>query len=171
MWLRLITRLQTVTRPKNIYLAVTRTCQKKGDPDRNPGFSGGDEAWTYWPMTEDFFFLDPYNIARGTQNRADPYMNYWDGYDGRSLWQGISTCNIFLANVDKVVDLQLHTVKLRWIALKLNLLRLTCTGICSGCMGQYPIMDKNLDITASPEQVKVFRQPVDTVVNYISPAN
>jgi hypothetical protein len=139
---------------------------KEGDPDRNPGFSGGDEAWTYWPMTEDFFFLDPYNIARGTQNRADPYMNYWDGYDGRSLWQGISTCNIFLANVDKVVDLPPY-LKLRWIS-EAKFIKAYLHWYLFRMYGPIPIMDKNLDITASPEQVKVFRQPVDTVVNYIS---
>lgn len=78
---------------------------QEGNPDKNPGFSGGDEAWTYWPMTEDYFFLDPYNIARGEQNRADPYMNYWDQFDNRNLWQGIRTCNIFLENIDRVADL------------------------------------------------------------------
>ncbi len=88
---------------------------QEGHPDKNPAFSGGDEAWTYWPMTEDFFYLDRYNIARGNQNRAKPYINYWVGYDGKSLWQGIRACNTFLENVDKVTDLQPY-LKVRWIA-------------------------------------------------------
>src|SRR5690606_41162536 len=48
---------------------------QEGHPDKNPAISGGDEAWTYWPMIEDFFYLDPYNIARGNQNLSNPYMN------------------------------------------------------------------------------------------------
>src|SRR5690606_3056371 len=34
--------------------------------------------------------------------------------------------------------------------------------------GPIPIMDKNLPITASPEEVKVSRQPVEVVVDYIA---
>ncbi len=139
---------------------------KEGDPDQNPGFSGGDEAWTYWPMIEDFFFIDPYNIARGNQNKTNPYMNFWDGYNKRSLWQGISTCNIFLANVDKVVDLPAYQ-KLRWVA-EAKFIKAYLHWYLFRMYGPIPIMDKNLDVTATPEQVKVFRQPVDTVVNYIT---
>ena len=139
---------------------------QEGHPDKNPAFSGGDEAWTYWPMTEDFFYLDPYNIARGNQNRADPYMNYWDGFDGKSLWQGIRACNIFLENVDKVVDLQPY-VKARWVG-EAKFLKAYFHWYLFRMYGPIPIMDKNLDITAPPEAVKVPRQPVDSVVNYIS---
>ncbi|SDF54540.1 Starch-binding associating with outer membrane [Mucilaginibacter pineti] len=139
---------------------------QEGHPDKNPAFSGGDEAWTYWPMTEDFFYLDPYNIARGNQNRANPYMNYWDGYDGKSLWQGIRACNTFLDNVDKVTDLQPY-LKVRWIA-EAKFLKAYFHWYLFRMYGPIPIADKNLPITASPEELKVFRQPVDTVVNYIS---
>lgn len=139
---------------------------QEGHPDKNPAFSGGDEAWTYWPMTEDFFYLDPYNIARGNQNRAEPYMNYWDGYDGKSLWQGIRACNIFLENVDKVVDLQPY-LKARWIG-EAKFLKAYFHWYLFRMYGPIPIMDKNIDITAPPEAVKVFRQPVDSVVNYIA---
>jgi hypothetical protein len=139
---------------------------QEGHPDKNPAFSGGDEAWTYWPMTEDFFYLDPYNIARGNQNRAEPYMNYWDGYDGKSLWQGIRACNIFLENVDKVVDLQPY-LKARWIG-EVKFLKAYFHWYLFRMYGPIPIMDKNIDITAPPGAVKVFRQPVDSVVNYIS---
>ncbi|HTG56615.1 MAG TPA: RagB/SusD family nutrient uptake outer membrane protein, partial [Niabella sp.] len=33
--------------------------------------------------------------------------------------------------------------------------------------GPIPIVDKNLPISATPEEVKIYRQPVDSVVNYI----
>ena len=139
---------------------------QEGHPDKNPAFSGGDEAWTYWPMTEDFFYLDPYNIARGNQNRANPYMNYWDGYDSKSLWQGIRACNIFLENLDKVTDLQPY-LKVRWIA-EAKFLKAYFHWYLFRMYGPIPIVDKNPPITASPEELKVYRQPVDTVVNYIA---
>ncbi|RFS21428.1 RagB/SusD family nutrient uptake outer membrane protein [Chitinophaga silvatica] len=138
----------------------------EGDPDRNPAFSAGDEAWTYWPMKEDFFYLDPYNIARGNQNSANPLLNYWDGFDGKSLWQGIRTCNIFLENLDKVIDLQPYE-KDRWIA-EAKFLKAYFHWYLFRMYGPIPIVDKNLPITATPEEVRVFRQPVDSVVNYIS---
>lgn len=139
---------------------------QEGNPDKNPAFSGGDEAWTYWPMSEDFFYLDSYNIARGNQNRVSPYMNYWDGFDGKSLWQGIRACNIFLQNLDKVVDLQPYE-KVRWIA-EAKFLKAYFHWYLFRMYGPIPVMDTNLDITASPEAVKVYRQPADSVVNYIS---
>jgi hypothetical protein len=135
-----------------------------GNPDGNPAFSGGDEAWTYWPMTEDYFSLDPYQIARGNQSKASPLMNYWGG--GKSLWQGIRTCNIFLENVDKVVDLQPY-VKLRWVA-EAKFIKAYLHWYLLRMYGPIPIMDKNLPVTATPEEVQVSRQPVDSVVNYIS---
>src|SRR5690606_26752857 len=42
---------------------------QEGHPDMNPAISTGDEAWTYWPMSEDYFELGPYEIARNEQNK------------------------------------------------------------------------------------------------------
>lgn len=139
---------------------------REGHPDMNPGFSGGDELWTYWPMTQDFFNLDPYNIARGLQNKTAPYMSYWGGYDNRSMWQGIRNCNIFLENVDKVTDLQPY-LKERWVA-EVKFLKAYFHWYLFRMYGPIPIVDKNLPITATPEEVRVVRQPVDSVVSYIS---
>ncbi|MCF3107385.1 RagB/SusD family nutrient uptake outer membrane protein [Niabella sp. CC-SYL272] len=139
---------------------------QEGHPDKNPAFSGGDEAWTYWPMIEDFFYRDPYQIARGEQRQTDPFMNYWDGYDGKSLWQGIRNCNIFLESIDRVADLQPYE-KVRWIA-EAKFLKAYFHWYLFRMYGPIPLMDKNLPITASPAEVKVYRQPVDSVVNYIA---
>ncbi|MDR6785299.1 hypothetical protein ABIE26_003998 [Pedobacter africanus] len=139
---------------------------REGNPDMNPGFNAGDETWTYWPMTMDFFSLDSYQIARGEQNRVNPKMNYWDGFDDRSMWQGIRTCNIFLENIDKVTDLQPY-VKDRWIA-EVKFLKAYFHWYLFRMYGPIPVVDRNLPISASPEEVKAARQPVDSVVNYIS---
>lgn len=138
----------------------------EANPDYNPAFNGGDEIWTYWPMTQDYFSLDSYNIARGLQNKASPLMNYWDGYNGRSMWQGIRMCNIFIEDIETVPDIT-DNEKERWIS-EAKFLKAYFHWYLFRMYGPIPIIDKNLPITASPEEVKVFRQPVDSVVNYIA---
>lgn len=155
----------TIEAEKYLFTCYTYLPQE-GHPDKNPAISGGDEAWTYWPMIEDFFFLDPYNIARGNQNRSNPYMNYWDGFDNKSLWQGIRVCNIFLENINNVADLQPY-IRDRWIA-EAKFLKAYFHWYLFRMYGPIPIVDKNLPVTAAPEDIKVYRQPVDSVVNYIA---
>lgn len=138
---------------------------QEGHPDMNPAISTGDEAWTYWPMSEDYFELGPYEIARNEQNKNNPYMNYWDGYNGRSMWQGIRTCNIFLENIGKVPDLDPYQ-RIRWVD-EVKFLKAYFHWYLFRMYGPIPVIDKNLPIAASPADVKVYRQPVDSVVNYI----
>ncbi|MFT3825311.1 MAG: RagB/SusD family nutrient uptake outer membrane protein [Chitinophagaceae bacterium] len=138
---------------------------KEGDPDSNPGFNAGDELWLYWEPIYDFFFKDPYRIARGQQNKSTVYMNYWESYDSRNMWQGIRDCNIFLENIDKVRDLE-SIRKSRWIN-EVKFLKAYYHWYLFRMYGPIPISDKNLPVDATPEQVKVKRMPVDSVVNYI----
>ncbi|WP_316818290.1 RagB/SusD family nutrient uptake outer membrane protein [Pedobacter nyackensis] len=140
---------------------------REGHPEMNAGMNTGDELWIYWPMPtgEDYSSLSPYNIARGLQNKDEPELNYWDGYDGRSMWHGIRNCNIFLENIDKVRDLEPY-MKDRWVA-EAKFLKAYFHWYLFRMYGPIPIVDKNLPISASPDEVKVSRQPVDSVVNYI----
>lgn len=140
---------------------------QEGHPETNPGFNAGDEFWIYWPIdNEDYWSLDPYNIARGLQNKVTPYVDYWDGYDVPSLWQGIRDCNIFLENVDRVPDLDPY-IRNRWVA-EAKFLKAYFHWYLFRMYGPIPIVDKNLPVTASSEEVKVMQQPVDSVVNYIA---
>lgn len=140
---------------------------QEGHPETNPGFNAGDEFWIYWPISgEDYWSLDPYNIARGLQNKVSPRMNYWDGFDGKSMWQGIRNCNIFLENIDRPIDLEPY-VKTRWIA-EAKFMKAYFHWYLLRMYGPIPIIDKNLPITANIDEVKVSRQPVDSVVNYIA---
>ncbi|MDR6783006.1 hypothetical protein ABIE26_000506 [Pedobacter africanus] len=140
---------------------------REGHPEMNAGMNTGDELWIYWPMPtgEDYASLSPYNIARGLQNKDEPELNYWDGFDGRSMWHGIRNCNIFLENIDKVKDLEPY-MKDRWVA-EVKFLKAYFHWYLFRMYGPIPIVDKNLPISASPEEVKVSRQPADSVVNYI----
>lgn len=139
---------------------------KEGDPDSNPGFNAGDELWLYWEPVLDFFYKDPYLIARGQQNKSNVYMNYWGGFDGRSMWQGIRDCNIFFENIDKVRDLD-PLLKDRWVK-EVKFLKAYYHWYLFRMFGPIPIVDKNLPVGAGVNEVKIKRQPVDSVVNFIA---
>lgn len=140
---------------------------QEGHPETNPGFNAGDEFWIYWPIRRaDVWSLDPYNIARGLQNKVSPGMNYWDGYNGKTMWQGIRSCNIFLENINKPIDLEPYE-KTRWIA-EAKFIKAYFHWYLLRMYGPIPIIDTNLPITANIDEVKVSRQPVDSVVNYIA---
>ena len=80
-----------------------------GDLDNDPAMFGGDEVWQYYPtaVAANHIYHGT-QIARGLQNINNPWVNYWNGGDngGKPLWRGIRDCNIFLENIDKVMDVQ-----------------------------------------------------------------
>ncbi|MGK6351011.1 RagB/SusD family nutrient uptake outer membrane protein [Parapedobacter sp. DT-150] len=140
---------------------------KDDHPEANPGFNAGDEFWIYWPIhIPDRYALDPYNIARGLQNKVNVNLNYWDGGFVPSLWQGIRNCNIFLENIDRVPDLDPY-MKDRWRA-EAIFLKAYYHWCLFRMYGPIPIIDVNLPISATTDEVRVKRQPVDSVVNYIA---
>ncbi|MBO9658747.1 MAG: RagB/SusD family nutrient uptake outer membrane protein, partial [Chitinophagaceae bacterium] len=136
---------------------------REGEPDSNPGFNAGDELWLYWEPVLDFYYKDPYRIARGQQNKSNVYMNYWNGFDGRTMWQGIRDCNIFLEKIGQVRDLD-EIVRVRWIK-EATFLKAYYHWYLFRMYGPIPIVDQNLPVEVSVDQVKVKRQPVDSVVN------
>src|SRR3546814_21004046 len=56
--------------------------------------------------------------------------------------------------------------KKRWIA-EVKFLKAYYHWFLFRMYGPIPIMDKNFPISSTPEQVQVYREPVDSVVNYI----
>lgn len=109
-------------------------------------------------------------IGKGNQNVVNPYMNFWDGANGQtggySLFRGIRDCNIFLENIDKPFDLDSYE-KSRWIA-EVKFLKAYYHFFLLRMYGPVPIVDKNLPIDASTEDVRRSRQPIDKTVNYIA---
>lgn len=132
---------------------------KEANFGSNPALGSGDEVWLSLSFRS--VSSDPVNIAMGNQNSNAPYMGYWG-----QLYSGIRDCNIFLENVDKVADLEPY-MKKRWIA-EVKFLKAYYHWYLLRMYGPVPIVDKNLPITASIEEVKVSRQPVDSVVNYVA---
>lgn len=134
---------------------------KHGDVQADPAMVATDEGWYL-----SYIKWAGRNIARGQQNVTNPYMNAWSGTDGLpALWDGIRDCNIFLENVDKVNDLT-ETEKQRWIA-EVKFLKAYFHFYLFRMYGPIPILDQNIPVSASSDEVKVYREPVDDVVNYI----
>src|SRR5690606_29787599 len=85
---------------------------QQGDVASNPSFTAGEEyfAATNEVSTNGSLGGIGANIQYGNQNANSPYADAWMGYGnlnapGRSLYQGISDCNIFLENIDRVPDM------------------------------------------------------------------
>jgi hypothetical protein len=138
-----------------------------GDLDIDPAMCGADENWQFYAVGNIFPTYTSSYIGRGYQNSNDPYLNVWDGRQGvKGLWQGIRDCNIFLENIDKVEDMQDYE-KRRWIA-EVKFLKAYYHYHLLKCYGPIPIADVSLPISAGVDEVRVYREPVDKVVDYIS---
>jgi len=140
-------------------------------PTTNIGFLGGDEIWIPKSRrgTLENFSMS-WDIALGTQNVGSPLANYWDGGNtGTSLWRAIRQCNIFLENVSdesKVVDLTPDD-RSRWIA-EVKFLKAFYHYSLLRMYGPIPLIDENLDIFASTNEMKIRREPFDECVDYIA---
>ncbi len=147
---------------------------KDGDVFYNVGMMSGDELWV--PTQEWDFVSYGWRLARGGQNAANPYLNSWNGvYQGGGpsdrfgLWKAIRNCNIFLENVkdeSKVRDLRLDE-RTRWIA-EVTFLKAYYHYYLLRMYGPIPLVDKNIDISASEEEVRVKRMPVEDCFAYVN---
>jgi hypothetical protein len=146
-------------------------------PFHDPGWIAdkSDEFW-FHPHSSQYPPLNgpgdtPHGLAvmEGGQNTNDPYINYWDG--GRSgipMFQAIRECNIFLENVEEkniVPGLEPET-RTWWIG-EVKFLKAYYHFYLMKLYGPIPIIRRNPDMNASPEELRVFREPIDEVVKYI----
>ena len=102
-------------------------------------------------------------LFRGEQSASSPLQNYWSA--SISPWVGIRDCNIFLENIGHVPDLKADE-RIRWIA-EVKFLKAYFHFFMMELYGPVPIIDANLDMEAPTEDVRVFRRPVDEVVDYV----
>ncbi|WP_294082696.1 RagB/SusD family nutrient uptake outer membrane protein [Proteiniphilum sp. UBA5384] len=104
-------------------------------------------------------------------NAANPYMNFWDGSNGapKNLWQGIRHCNVFLENIQiedgGPLDLD-EMLRDQWVA-EAKAIKAYLHFYLFQLYGPIPIMDKSTPISAKGDEVNVYREPVDKVVDYI----
>jgi hypothetical protein len=152
---------------ENYLFSCYATLQQLVYPQNNPGFTTSSEIIFPNDLT-DFQGIDPtgFNLIRGNQSSNNPGLNYWDGANGgQATFRAIRRCNTMLENIDKPVDLSADEKK-RWIA-EVKFLKAYYHFILFRLYGAIPITDKNLAINSSTEEVKVKRDPADSVVNYM----
>ncbi|WP_293742456.1 RagB/SusD family nutrient uptake outer membrane protein [uncultured Pedobacter sp.] len=140
----------------------------QSNPQYNPGLIAGDEIWMDFPALR--FDDVVLRIARGEQNTVSPRANYMEGYNGvPSMYKAIRDCNIFIENISntsKVPDLDAD-LRRRWIG-EAQFLKAFYHFILLRSYGPVPIIDKNISVDAPISEIRVKRQPVDAVVDYIS---
>ena len=134
------------------------------DKGTNPAIFGSDEMW--WKLELNEAKDNYHKLARGEQSAVNPLFNFWDGNNGgTNLWNAIRDCNIFLENVNTPPDLP-ETERKQWIA-EVKFLKAYYHYYLFRMYGPIPIMDKNLPVSVTPEEVRLYRNTVDEVVNYI----
>ncbi len=134
----------------------------EGNLDGDHGLMSGDELWSIIDRRESggYWGGGIFNIARGLQNASGPIGNDWGG-----IYEGIRACNILLENIDKVPDLP-EWEKLQWIS-ETKFLKAFFHFHLMKKWGPIPIIRENLDINASVEQVRVFRDPMEECFDYV----
>jgi len=109
-------------------------------------------------------------LMRGKQTAANPLMGLWDdtypfGRNQESLFKAIRSCNIFIENIHLVMDMT-DQEKESWKS-EAIFLKAYYHFLLFRQYGPIPIVDVNLPITATTEEVRIKRKPVDEVINYI----
>lgn len=109
-------------------------------------------------------------LMRGKQSVDNPIMGLWNdtypyGRMQESLFKAIRACNIFIENIDLVKDMKIEE-KESWKS-EAIFLKAYYHFLLFRQYGPIPIVDSNLPITASVEEVRIVRKPVDEVIDYI----
>ena len=107
------------------------------------------------------FYEPAYSIAVGEQNTSNPIMHYWP-----DMFQAIRTCNIFMEGIHQPRDLN-EFERRRWIA-EVKFLKAYYHFFLLQLYGPIPLIKENKPLSATPDEVRVFREPVDECVAYIA---
>lgn len=131
-----------------------------------------NEAMASDELTVNFFqgVIPGRDIMRGQQNADNPIMGYWNDTQmvvrtQESMWKGIYACNVLIDNIEHVYDMT-EREHAQWKA-EAIFLKAYYHFLMFAQYGPIPVMDKNIPIDAPAEVMRVYRQPVDSVVNYI----
>lgn len=151
---------------ENYLFACYNAIQYLNDLNRSPGFTTSSEIIFPMNLPSNPIDITGFALITGTQNSGNPGLNYWDGSgNGIAMYRAIRKCNTMLENIDQPADLSAEEKK-RWIA-ETKFLKAYYHYYLFRLYGPIAVVDKNLPVEAGTEEVKVKRQPVDTVVNYV----
>jgi len=133
----------------------------------HPGIEGtfDDLTWAGYTAVNDLGMTPALALRNG--NRVnDPYLNGWEGrWGGTATFQAIRDCNILIEKIDEVRDM-MQFEKFRWKA-EAKFLKAYHHFRMLQQYGPVPIIDVNLPITATDDEVMIERLPVDMVFDYI----
>ncbi len=132
-----------------------------------PGFTMGDDIWIHQFLDRGDQWRQFYReLAVNGNNVNRPIYSYWHNIEGgNGLWLAIRDCNTFIANAHKARDLDSQE-RNQWIA-EAKVLKAWYHFYLMRMYGPIPIAKENLPVSADKEQVMLFREPIDDVVNYI----
>jgi hypothetical protein len=152
---------------ENYLFTCYNAIQNLNDLTRSPGFTMSSEIIFPMNLPSNPINITGFALITGTQNAGNPGLNYWDGSgNGIGMYNAIRKCNTMLENINEPQDLGAEEKK-RWIA-ETKFLKAYYHYYLLRLYGPIPIVDKNLPVQAGSDEVRVKRQPVDTVVNYIN---
>ncbi|MDR1720253.1 MAG: RagB/SusD family nutrient uptake outer membrane protein [Dysgonamonadaceae bacterium] len=104
--------------------------------------------------------IQPIQLMKGQQSEQNPIMLWWE-----HLYRGIRAANTFLENVDAIPDMSV-TEKAEWRA-QITFLKAYFHFIILQHYGPIAIVDANLPMDASKNQLMVTRQKVEDCFDYI----
>jgi len=157
-----IATIDHVFRDRNTAESYLYTCYSfmplHNNSQSNPGNMLSDE----FAINKDYSNNNR-QLTESGNNTSSPIINYWDG--SKSLWSGIRSCNLFIEQIDNIPDIT-EEEAIRWKS-EAKFLKAYYHWYLFSLYGPIPIVDKNLSINATDEEMQVHREPVDKVVDYI----
>lgn len=129
----------------------------------NPALAAGDEISVNDNVSRNWISR---RISRGGQNVTSPSLGYW-GNTGtvKNMFIALRDCNIFLDNIDKPFNLT-ESERKKWIA-EAKFLKAYYHFYLMRMYGPIPIIRENIEVSSGVEAVRVSRDPVDEVADYI----
>ncbi len=143
---------------------ISRGNRNPGASPGDPGLAAGDEIWLNDGIrTNNGVAIPVAQIITGGQNVRNPHLDAWG--NNNNLFIAMRDCNIFLENIDKPFDLP-ESEKAYWTA-EAKFLKAYFHFFMLRMYGPIPIMKENIDVSSGLDEVRVKRDPVDEVVDYI----
>ncbi|PWJ57949.1 putative outer membrane starch-binding protein [Dyadobacter jejuensis] len=131
--------------------------------DNNPAMTAGDEIAVNENVSRTWA---GHILSRGGQNKVGPLLGYWGNTGSvRNLFIALRDCNIFLENVDKPFDILPNEME-RWTA-EAKILKAYFHFYLLRMYGPIPLVRQNIEVSEGLDAVRVSRDPVDEVNEYI----
>ncbi len=166
-----LTTIESIFEKRNTALTFFTGCYKsyinEGSLVIDPAIAGGDELTTGdYLRTKTYSgssYIESFKIASGLQNQSDPIMPTWD--INNNYYIAIRNCNTFIDNIDKVYNMQ-QEEKNKYKAGAKAIKALYYFELMRK-YGPICLINENISVEASIDEMKIPRSPIDDCVNEI----